>query len=290
MVWIYMSQTKVSFYEILSCDTTEFQQLYKIYEVAFPLADEREPQEAFEQIFILNNDQRIQSLYGTYKEFVTAIRLGKDGAIIGGIVFSVTTSPAHISAGIPSSIQAVYVWLLADYRGIIPMRDITAYCRKTALETFGSCHSAAMYEPIIFFEVNNPLQMTSQQIDEDTYHSGIDPFRRYLFWQRAVSSMPLDFAYVQPRLRDDSEPVHYLDLFCTNELPKGIPAQLLLNHLKTFVSISVMKGRNASQDSDFSTMEQWLNEQETVHFIHRNSAKIKEIANLRKNILSKGWR
>lgn len=183
--------------------------------------------------------------------------------------------------------QAIYVFLADDYRGAVPMRAVTDYCKKSALATFGREYQLPMLDPLILFEVNNPLRMTAEQVAEDTFHSGIDPFRRYVFWQRSIASSPLDFSYVQPRLREDAEPVHYLDLFCTNELPQGIPAQLLLNHLHSFVSISVLKGFNASEDSDFATMEQWLKRQDTVKLLPRNSQKLQEIAELRRQRIKK---
>jgi hypothetical protein len=283
----HTSAHNVSFQEIVSYNSPEFNQLYKLYEQAFPLEDEREPPEAFEQILALNNDQRIQSLYGRYREVVTTIRLGQEGKVIGGVIFGITTSKAHIDSGIPASVQAIYVFLSSDYRGIIPMRAITDYCKKTALETFGRDYHLPMRDPLIFFEVNNPLRLTSEQVADDTLSSGICPFRRYVFWQRSIASSPLDFSYVQPRLREDAEPVYYLDLFCTNELPQGIPAQLLLNHLHSFVSISVLKGQDASQDSDFATMEQWLKRQDKVKLLPRNSQKLQEIAELRRQRINK---
>jgi hypothetical protein len=271
------------FDEIIADDTPEFSHFYQIYAQAFPLKDERESPEALGQILGFNNNTELQLLYGPYKEIIASIRLG-NGTFVGGINFGITTSPTHRSVGIPASVQVIYAFILDKYRGIFPMRVLTEYCRKKALEIFRDIHRECMYAPLIFFEVNNPLRMTREQVKEDTEKSGIDPFRRYPFWQRSLSSMPLDFAYVQPRLRKDAEPIHYLDLFCTRELPQGIPAKLLLNHLHSFVSISVLKGQNASKDSDFHAMEEWLGAQDTVLFKNKHCTevhKIMEIGKLR---------
>jgi hypothetical protein len=272
----------ISLNEITSCNTQDFYKLYEIYAQAFPLEDEREPPEAFKQILEFNKDKELHALYGSYYEVVAAIDLNGVGTI-GGMIFGCTTSPAHIEAGISASIQAIYAFLSPDYRGILPMRIIADYCRKKALEIFSGNGSGTMFEPIILFEVNSPLRMSAEQIAEDTLYSGINPAQRYMFWQRAIYSMPLNFSYVQPRLRDDSQPIHYLDLFCTKELPQGIPAKVLLNHLKAFCSISVLKAKDASLDPDFHTMEKWLNEQETVFFMDKNSTEINDIKKLKRS-------
>lgn len=266
------------FEEIVSDRSPEFYQLYEIYKQAFPIEDEREPPEAFGEILAMNSDRHLQQLYGPYREVVAAVRLWKGGPIIGGVIFGVTTSADHIAADVPSSVQAIYTFFAPECRGLVPMRVITDFCRKTALETFGGQGVEGMREPIILFEVNNPLKMTEQEIEEDIKHSGVNPFRRYGFWMRAVHSNPLDFPYVQPPLRDDGETqaVRCLDLFCTQELPEGIPSKLLLRHLCSFVALSVLKGRQpANQNAEFREMEEWLNRREIVEFLTKQ--KFKEI-------------
>lgn len=276
------STKKIIFEKIFSSDTLEFKEFYEIYSNAFPLEDEREPPEGLIEVIEFNQNKNIQKLYGPYHEVIAAIRFDKNSPIIGGVVFSVNTSQAHIEAGIPSSVQAFYVFIDEKHRGAVSMRDIVDYCKKTALDLYGK-PCATMKDPIILFEVNNPLRMSEKQITEDTLYSGINPAQRYMFWQQAISSMPLNFSYVQPRLREDSQPIHYLDLFCTKELPEGIPAKLLLNHLKAFCSIAVLKGKDASKDPDFHAMEKWLNEQETVFFMDKNSTEIKAIKKIKRS-------
>jgi hypothetical protein len=89
---------------------------------------------------------------------------------------------------------------------------------------------------------------------------------------------PLSFPYVQPRLRIDAEPVRYLDLFCSNHGPQGIPAALLLNHLYAFISISVLKDRDAREDPDFIAMKGWLADRESVGFVDKHGPDMVEIA------------
>ena len=278
-----MNYQNVSFEKITAYNTAEFDQFYKIYANAFPLDDEREPPEGLIDVLELNLNENIQNLYGPYHEIIAAIRLGKkEGVIIGGLVFSVITSQLHIEARIPASVQVSYVFVEEKYRGAVSMREIVNYCQKTAIDLYGKPYST-MTSPIILFEVNNPLRMSEKQIAEDTLYSGINPARRYMFWQKAVSAIPLNFPYVQPKLRENSLPIHYLDLFCTKELSEGIPAKLLLNHIKAFCSISVLKGQNASKDPDFYTMEKWLSSKEIVPFLDKNNEEIRKIIELKKS-------
>lgn len=126
--------------------------------------------------------------------------------------------------------------------------------------------------------------MSEEQILEDTLYSGIHPARRYMFWQKAVSAMPLNFPYMQPKLRENSLPIHYLDLFCTKEFFEGLPAKFLLSHIKAFCSISVLKGQNANNDPEFNAMEKWLSSKKIVPFLDKNSEEIRKIIELKKSV------
>jgi hypothetical protein len=190
---------------------------------------------------------------GPWRELVSAIRLWQGGPLIGGHVFGVTTSPAHVRFGCRASIQAIYTFLSREARGRGQIPHMKAYMCAEALAKFGFDASAGRMPPLIFFEVNNPKRMTAAEIAEDTARSGLDPHRRYVFWRRNGFA-PLRFAYVQPRLRPDAEPVRYLDLFCTAGVADAIPAEVVRAHLSAFVSISVLKGRHAMEDPDFAAM------------------------------------
>jgi hypothetical protein len=147
---------------------------------------------------------------------------------------------------------------------------------RIALETFGFEADSAAMPPLIFSEVNNPLRMTSQEIAQDTLHSGVDPYRRYRFW-RSKGFAPLDFTYVQPPLRAGAESVRYLDLFCAAGTSSGIPAEVVAAHLNAFISISVLKGRPASEDGDFRRMLEALKPGAIVSFVSDDDPNQEEI-------------
>jgi len=261
-------------------DAKTFESFYDLYAAMFPLADEREPPEEFFRILSFNETRSIQEAYGPYREIVAAVRPWEAGPVVGGHVFGVTTSPAHLQAGIPASIQGIYTFLQECYRGLVPMRDFVTFAQETACRTFGQANPE---KAVLFFEVNNPLRMTEEEIAADTESSGLHPARRYMFWFRS-GFRPLDFPYVQPRLRDDAQPVRYLDLFCSKTDAMVIPAAVLLNHLHAFCSISVLKDRNASCDADFATMETWLKDRDTVALLGLHSSQVQTIAKLERDM------
>jgi len=261
-------------------DHETFKSFYALYAAMFPLVDEREPPEEFFRILSFNEDLKIQESYGPYREIVAAVRPWEAGPIVGGHVFGVTSSQAHLQAGIPASVQGIYTFLHERYRGLVPMRDFIAFAQETACSTFGQANPQ---KAVIFFEVNNPLRMTADEIAADLESSGLHPARRYMFWFRS-GFRPLDMRYVQPRLREDAQPVRYLDLFCSRTDTMAIPAVVVLKHLHAFCSVSVLKNQNASCDSDFAVMESWLKGRDSVALLGRNSDQLQTIAKLDRDL------
>lgn len=255
----------MSFTELASHDGKAFAKLYAIYADMFPLADEREPPDAFYEILALNERTDIQTRLGPWREIVATARLWDGGPIVGGHVFGVTTSAAHIEFGCLASVQAIYTFLEDAARGLATIEEMKTYMARTARHIFGFTANEATRPPLIFFEVNNPLRMTPDEVASDTARSGLDPHRRYMFWRRCGFA-PLDFAYVQPRLRPDAEPVRYLDLFCS-QIDTTIPPVLLLNHLRAFIAISVLKGHPAEEDADFAAMASTLRSSTAIGFV-----------------------
>jgi hypothetical protein len=252
--------------EIAPADSDVFEKLYAIYADLFPLEDEREPPEAFVEIAALNADADIQARYGPWREIVTGIRESERGPLVGGNIFGVTTSPFHLAFGCQASVQCIYIFLVREARGRGAVADARAYMQSRALAALGFEAGNGKMPPLIFLEANNPMRMTAAEIEEDTLSSGINPYQRYGFWKRNGYA-PLDFAYVEPPLRPDASAVRYLDLFCTRGTADAIPAELIAAHLSAFVSISVLKGRAASENPDFARMIGELHQGRMVRFV-----------------------
>lgn len=263
------------FEEIVDADTPAFRTFYAMYEAAFPLADEREPPEAFEAILALNANLTLQRAHGPYREMVAAIYAWDGGPMIGGHVFGMTTSAAHRADGIAASVQGIYTFLHPDMRGTLPIWQVAEYSQRTAARIFAPAGFVQRLAPPILLEVNNPLRMSDDEIALDTRISGTDPFRRYMFWRRS-GFRPLDFPYVQPALRADASAIAYLDLFCSDGVGR-LPSALLLEHLNAFISVSCLKGEDASRDPYFAAMKEWLKAREYVDYKATHSGEVQAI-------------
>ncbi len=238
-------------------------QLYALYALAFPLPDEREPRSAFDEILAANEDFAVQRRFGPWREVVAVIREWAGGPVVGGHVFGVTTSPAHRAAGCAASVQGIYTFLHPQVRGRLPMSALRDFMQAQAQATFGGDLDWPLAPPV-FIEVNNPLRMSAAEVELDAQSSGVDPHRRYLFWQRS-GFRPLAFDYVQPALQPGGRAALYLDLFCSGSGP--VPASLLAAHLRPFLAISVLKQRPADSDPDAEAMLAALARNEEVGFV-----------------------
>jgi hypothetical protein len=249
--------------EITEADDPRFAELYALYERMFPLPAEREPPEAFFEVLALNRHAEVQRVLGPWHEAVLAVHAGHGGPVVGGHVYGVTTSRAHRELGCIASVQAIYTFFDPSVRGRTPMSKIEQELQARALRAVGHTGAPAI-PPLIFVEVNNPLRMTAQQIADDTAHAGIDPYRRYRHWLSS-GLRPLELSYVQPPLRAGGDAVRYLDLFCNSRLA-SVPGAVILNHLRAFISIAVLKGRPADDDPDFAAMRDQLGARDAIPF------------------------
>lgn len=247
-------------------DQQSFGAIYAMYSDLFPLSDEREPPSAFRELAKLNGQEDVQRLYGPWREFVFGMRLDQKGALVGGNIFGVTTSPAHLKFGCLASVHDIYLFVHPSARGHGAMMDAKAHMEAHALTTFGLNRDAGSSPPLIFLEVNNPTFMTSSEIELDTAQSGIDPYRRYVAWKRS-GFRPLDFRYVQPALRPDASAIRYLSLFCSAGAFDGIPAEVVRAHLMSFISVSVLKGSPADANRDFALMAKELVPGKMIRFV-----------------------
>ena len=260
--------------EIVDADDPRFGELYALYERLFPLPEEREPPEAFFELLALNRNAKAQRELGPWHEAILAVQAGQGGPVVGGHVYGVTTSDAHREFGCVASVQAIYTFFDRSVRGRTPMSQIERELQTRASRTFDRCGTPTL-SPLIFLEVNNPLRMAPQQIADDTAHAGIDPYRRYRHWLNS-GLRPLELSYVQPPLRAGEDAIRYLDLFCNSSL-SSVPAAVVLNHLRAFISISVLKGRPADDDPDFAAMRDQLSGRDAVGFVPEDQSDLRMI-------------
>lgn len=269
---------KLEFRALAASDEAGLKEFYKLYQTSFPLADEQEPIEGFERVLEMNDDPRIQERLGPYHEFIITIHDPASHAMVGGLVLGVSTGPEHEKAGLAASVQGIYLFLDRQFREKHPLGTASLvpeieHWARTAFESRAQSRST---EVAIFLEVNNPKLMTARDIVIDRDNSGLDPFRRYMFWI-GLRCRPLDFQYVQPPLNSEKAAVPYLELFYKGPR-QHLPASVLIEHLYKFVSISVLKGRDAYQNPDFAEMAADLQQRGEIAVIDwRGNAKIRGI-------------
>ncbi len=255
------------FEELGLVDAARLKETYEVYKTSFPHPDEQEPFHAFVKILALNDDKAVQQRFGPYREVVIAITPRSTGEIVGGLVIGITSSPEHLAAGFVASVQAIYLFVYKDWRKYLVARNVVNEIHRYAIAAFPPPADFAGNDIAIFFEANNPVRMSDEEIAEDFDNSETDPYRRYMSWRERGD--PLDFRYVQPALENNKSAVHFLDLFYMGR-GRDIPAAMLLKHLYRFVSISVLKGRDAEQNPDYRQMADELRQMTRVPFIPRN--------------------
>jgi hypothetical protein len=268
----------LEFIELTRDDDAALQEFYNIYATSFPLPDEQEPIEGFIDVLRMNADRDVQRNFGPYQEVLLAIRDPESRAIVGGLVFSVTFGQKHWDAGIAGSVQAIYLFLDRKFRERhrLDARAIVPEIERRALEICRPHAPATCMEIAIFFEVNNPRKMLAHQIKADYDMSGLDPYKRYKNWI-GLKCRPLDFNYVQPPLNSEKKAVDYLDLFYYGPRER-IPAAMLAEHLRAFISVSVLKGKDPRKDPDFLEMDSTLRATAHVRVIDpENDKKIRSI-------------
>jgi hypothetical protein len=106
--------------------------------------------------------------------------------------------------------------------------------------------------------------MNTTQLKQE-YQAGLDPWDRYRKWL-FVEALPLDFPYVQPALSVGGSPVDYLDLFCFPKGRRSVPSTIIKQHLRAFVSLSVLKGRDARLDPAFGQIMRYLDDRDEISF------------------------
>ncbi|MGH6871127.1 MAG: hypothetical protein ACREHE_06440 [Rhizomicrobium sp.] len=273
-----MARATYEFKDIRIPDAALLAEWYRLYKAAFPHPDEQEPIEFFRQNLVMNGDRELQSRFGPYREFVVAMRDTATGEVVAGLNFGVTTSEAHRAAGVAASVHVVFLFIAPEHRDRISgRRKFQDAIREHALAAVAEWGQPAG-EICTFFEVNNPLDMSPDELTSDYANSGTDTFHRYMSWLSV--GWPLDFRYVQPALSADKGPVEFLHLFYDGPgVHDAIASDMLWHHLYSFISLSVLKGGDAGLDPDFRRMDSVLKQTRTIGFLRKDDRDIARIAN-----------
>jgi hypothetical protein len=225
--------------------STVLTSFFRAYDEAFVLPNEKESLEGFKECLALNQGMAyasLSSLYGPFREIVLVMAEAATGELIGGANFIVF--PLELSQPVLS--------LNLNYVFVDPILRRQGYFG----ELLKSVHlvARAAFEPltqalpvIVFIEQNDPFRMNSQDYVLDTGRSGLDQITRIEIWSK-LGARIIDFDYVQPPLSRNQQPDHNLVYGVLGGAVDGLDSCLLLEHLKRFFGISVLKGADLGSD------------------------------------------
>jgi hypothetical protein len=241
------------------------EEFYADYDRAFVLANEKEGYAGFAECLALNAGDGYVDLvrqYGPFREFVAVARDPATGDRVGGANFIVF--PVRLTAPAPSSVLSVnlnYVFINAGKRQQGSFRrlvnDLPDAAFRLLAETnaydlpaewLASASETATPPPqvYVFIEQNDPFRMSPEDYKRDTEYTGLDQIARIRMWAQLGAKI-IDFPYVQPPLSSDQQPDENLVYAVLGAREETLDACLLCLHLERFFAISVLKGKDISQ-------------------------------------------
>ena len=239
------------------------EQVYKLYELYFPLADEKESLEGFEEAVALNNSI-YQDIFGTSKE-EWIVMYDSDGHVLGGVNFAhyfvadSTSSCGGEKVEKPfASIQIIYIFIKSEYRSL-GLASVLLDRVSTHVQESLSAEKIAIpqEDTYVFCEQNAPERMSQEEYFTDAINSQIDPCDRLVWWHNH-GYRRLSMDYIQPALSPNSQPCTSLTLNIKSD-KNIIPGYVVAQHLRRFFTLSIFKGEvntttNTYIESLFSTL------------------------------------
>ncbi|MEZ5954971.1 MAG: hypothetical protein R3C13_11785 [Hyphomonas sp.] len=210
---------------------------FAAYDAAFILEDEKEDLEGFRACLRLNQGSAHETLsarYGDYRELIIA--LFEDGAIrpvaaANFIVFAGTGGPVTVS------LSYIFVEKSQRRRGLFG--KLLHLVREEAEALYGTGRTG----PLIFIEINDPVEMSAEDYERDSGHAGLDQVERLRIWDRRGARL-VAFPYRQPPLSDSQSSESDLLLGVMGAASNALPACEFLAHLERFFAVTVLKGND----------------------------------------------
>lgn len=247
---------------------------YELYEKIFTLPDERESYEGFDEVFGFNRDERLLSRFGFFDESALCVSDGETNELVAAVNFTTYEMPSDVrtATGVDGSSHVVYLFVRPDFRmlGVASrlMRVMKQYSENLLQGRRGM--DAVTSTPTLgkkiyrVCEQNAPEKMTLVEYIKDNQHAKIDQCERLIWWLNQ-GYRRLDFRYVQPPLDATKEPCTSLTLNIeVDPAQKSVPSVLVRAHLERFLSISVLKGADATLDASYVAMLTELSEKPTI--------------------------
>ena len=220
-----------------SSDDMRLLNFFEAYDAAFILEDEKETLDGFKACLDLNDGAayaRLSGLYGPYREIVILLTEGAAGRVLGAANFI-----AFAGGGDDLTVALSYIFVDSAERKRGHFSRLMALLRQEAQAAFAWPGVAP--EPLIFIEMNDPVNMSSEDYALDSRHAGLDQVDRLKIWERRgarIVAMP----YRQPPLSAQQTADSDLLLGVLGAGGDRLEACLMARHMRRFFGVTVLKG------------------------------------------------
>jgi len=210
---------------------------FEAYDAAFILEDEKEDLDGFKACLDLNHGAayaRLSGLYGPYRELVVMLTEGAAGRVLGAASFI-----AFAGDGADLTVSLSYIFVDSAQRQRGHFSRLMALVRGEAKASFTWPGEAP--EPLVFIEMNDPVNMSPEDYALDSAHAGLDQVDRLKIWERRgarIVAMP----YRQPPLSAQQTAEADLLLGALGAEGDSLTACLMAKHMRRFFGVTVLKG------------------------------------------------
>ncbi len=218
-------------------DDPRLVRFFEAYDAAFILEDEKEDLNGFKACLDLNQGaayERLSKVYGAYREIVVMLTEGGEGRVLGAANFI-----AYAGDGTDPTISLSYIFVDSAERRRGHFARLIACIRAEASASFA--WPGAAPEPLIFIEMNDPVNMSAEDYAIDSAHAGLDQVDRLRIWERRGARI-VDMLYRQPPLSAQQTADSDLLLGVLGAHGDSLSACQLAAHMRRFFAVTVLKG------------------------------------------------
>jgi len=227
----------VSLHVFTRSDDARLLNFFEAYDAAFILEDEKENLDGFKACLDLNEGAayaRLSCLYGPYREIVIQLTEGAAGRVLGAANFI-----AFAGGGADLTVSLSYIFVDSAERQRGHFSRLMAMVRSEAQAAFAWPDAAP--EPLIFIEMNDPVNMSPGDYGRDSAHAGLDQVDRLRIWERRGARI-VALPYRQPPLSAQQTADSDLLLGVLGASGDSLEACLMAQHLRRFFGVTVLKG------------------------------------------------
>jgi hypothetical protein len=218
-------------------DDPRLARFFAAYDAAFILEDEKEDLSGFKTCLDLNQGaahDRLSALYGPFRELVVMLTDGADGRVLGAANFI-----AFAGDGTDPTVSLSYIFVDRAERQRGHFSRLMALVRAEAQASFA--WPGAAPEPLIFIEMNDPVNMSPEDYALDSAHAGLDQVDRLKIWDRRGARI-VDLPYRQPPLSAQQTADSDLLLGVLGAADDHLGACQMARHMRRFFGVTVLKG------------------------------------------------